>query len=36
MNNINIRPYQAQDRASLRALCCDVADGGGPIEKLFP
>jgi len=36
MNKINIRPYQAQDRALLRTLCCDVADRGGPIENFFP
>jgi len=36
MNNINIRPYKTEDRASLRALCCDVADRGAPIENFFP
>ena len=36
MNNINIRPYQPEDRFSLRTLCCDVADRGGPIERFFP
>jgi ribosomal protein S18 acetylase RimI-like enzyme len=36
MHNINIRTYQPQDRASLRKLCCDVADRGGPIENIFP
>jgi len=35
MNNINIRPYKAEDRASLRTLCCDVADRGSPIENFF-
>ena len=36
MNKINIRPYQAEDRAALRTLCCDVADRGAPIENFFP
>ena len=36
MNNINIRAYKAEDRVSLRALSCDVADRGGPIENFFP
>lgn len=34
--NVNIRPYKAEDRPALRALCCDVADRGGPIENFFP
>jgi len=34
--NINIRPYQAEDRLALRKLCCDVADRGAPIESFFP
>lgn len=36
MNNINIRAYKQEDRIALRALCCDVADRGGPIEGFFP
>jgi ribosomal protein S18 acetylase RimI-like enzyme len=36
MNKIDIRPYQAVDRAALRTLCCDVADRGEPIERFFP
>jgi len=36
MNKIDIRPFKAQDKASLRLLCCDVADRGGPIENFFP
>ena len=36
MNKIDIRPYKTEDRAALRALCCDVADRGGPIENFFP
>ena len=36
MNNINIRPYQEEDRLALRTLCCDVADRGGNIENFFP
>ena len=36
MDRINIRPYKAEDREALRALCCDVADRGGPIENFFP
>jgi GNAT superfamily N-acetyltransferase len=36
MFKINIRPYQTGDRDSLRKLCCDVSDRGGPIENFFP
>ena len=36
MNKINIRPYKKEDREALRALCCDVADRGKPIENFFP
>src|SRR5271156_577759 len=36
MNKIDIRPYKTGDKASLRTLCCDVADRGGPIEGIFP
>jgi ribosomal protein S18 acetylase RimI-like enzyme len=34
-DNIKIRPYQPQDRTALRQICCDVADRGEPIERLF-
>ena len=33
---ISIRPYMPTDRASLRQICCDVADRGEPIENFFP
>ena len=31
-----IRPYQPQDRAALRQICCDTADAGQPSENFFP
>ncbi len=36
MDDIIFRPYVPADREALRALCCDVADRGGPIEGFFP
>jgi len=36
MNKINIRPYKIEDRDALRALCCNIADRGRPIENFFP
>ena len=35
MHRIHVRPYELKDRSQLRALCCDVADRGNPIESLF-
>ncbi|HUJ11502.1 MAG TPA: GNAT family N-acetyltransferase [Verrucomicrobiae bacterium] len=31
-----IRPYQPQDRSTLRQICCDTADAGQPVERFFP
>ena len=31
-----MRPYEARDREAVRAICCDTADGGGPVEAFFP
>jgi GNAT superfamily N-acetyltransferase len=33
---VQIRPYQPRDRAGLRQICCDTADAGQPIERIFP
>jgi len=33
---LQIRPYQPQDRAGLRQICCDTADAGQPVERFFP
>ena len=33
---IRIRSYELRDRPSLRALCCDTADAGNPIDPFFP
>ncbi len=35
-NDVVIRPYQPADRAAVRAICCDTADGGEPVERFFP
>jgi len=31
-----VRPYEPRDRAAVRAICCDTADGGEPVERFFP
>ena len=31
-----IRPYEPRDRKALRALCCDTADAGNPVDSFFP
>ncbi|MBF0512320.1 MAG: GNAT family N-acetyltransferase [Candidatus Omnitrophica bacterium] len=36
MNKINIRAYEPSFRSQLRQICCDVADRGEPIERIFP
>ena len=33
---IAIRPYEPRDRAAVREICCDTADGGEPSERFFP
>ena len=30
-----IRPYQPADRRAVRAICCETADRGDPIEGMF-
>ena len=36
MSNVIIRAFQTGDRESVRAICCDTADRGKPIEQFFP
>ncbi|MBI3332680.1 MAG: GNAT family N-acetyltransferase [Candidatus Omnitrophica bacterium] len=31
-----IRPYEPGDRGEIRRICCDTADKGEPLERLFP
>ena len=31
-----VRQYEARDRAAVRAICCDTADAGAPIDRHFP
>ncbi len=31
-----IRPFEARDRQTVRAIACDSADMGKPIESIFP
>jgi ribosomal protein S18 acetylase RimI-like enzyme len=31
-----IRPYECRDREAVRTICCDTADGGGPVDNFFP
>ena len=33
---MHIRLYQPSDLSSVRAICCDTADRGNPIDSLFP
>ncbi len=33
---VQIRPYQPQDRSSVRQICCDTAYAGQPVERFFP
>ena len=33
---VQIRPYEPRDRAAVRAICCDTADRGEPVESFFP
>jgi GNAT superfamily N-acetyltransferase len=33
---MQIRRYEPRDRAMLRQICCDTADGGQPVERFFP
>ena len=33
---IIVRPYEPRDRAAVREICCDTADGGEPVERFFP
>ncbi len=35
MADVVIRPYEARDRAAVRAICCDTADRGKPVESFF-
>ena len=35
-NDVVIRPYELKDRAAVRQICCDTADGGEPVERIFP
>lgn len=35
-DDIQIRPYEPRDRAALRAIACDTADSGNPVERFFP
>jgi ribosomal protein S18 acetylase RimI-like enzyme len=35
-NDVTIRPYESRDRAAVRQICCDTADGGEPVERFFP
>jgi GNAT superfamily N-acetyltransferase len=35
-NDVVIRPYEPKDRAAVRQICCDTADGGEPVERFFP
>ncbi len=35
MPNVKIRPFQVADRSYVRAICCDGADRGEPIERFF-
>ena len=30
-----IRPYEARDRDAVWKICCDTADQGNPVEKIF-
>ncbi len=34
--DVLIRPFGPRDRQAVRAICCDGADRGGPIENFFP
>lgn len=34
-HEIVVRPYEPRDREALRALACDTADRGKPIERFF-
>jgi hypothetical protein len=31
-----VRPYEPRDREAVRAICCDTADRGEPVENFFP
>ena len=31
-----VRPYVLGDRVSVRAIACETADRGGPVERFFP
>ena len=33
---IIVRQYEPRDRAAVREICCDTADGGEPVERFFP
>jgi ribosomal protein S18 acetylase RimI-like enzyme len=33
---VQIRPYEPRDRGAVRAICCDTADRGEPVENFFP
>ena len=33
---LSIRPFNKNDRKKVRQICCDVADRGGAIERVFP
>lgn len=33
---MEIRRYQARDRAAVREIACDTADSGQPVERFFP
>ena len=34
-DDIVVRPYEPRDRAAVRALACDTADRGEPVERFF-
>ncbi len=36
MDTMRIRSYEPRDREAVRTICCDTADGGGPVENFFP
>jgi len=35
-SDILIRPFKPSDRAAIRDISCDTADGGRPMDTLFP
>jgi GNAT superfamily N-acetyltransferase len=35
-DDLQIRAYEPRDRAAVRRICADTADGGQPVERFFP